>query len=136
MAGIVTTSGLTVGAVALYGQDGLPAVGSGGLAPFVSLNAASTIVNGAALDCATSHQTVSMYVTQTSTTAPTTMTVALQSSVDNTNWVTLGSSTSVAAGTVTVTSTGAPFRYVRAAITVLTGTPAALSVTASLAVAA
>ncbi len=131
-----TSSGQTIGAVTLYNQDGSPSVGSDGLMPFVSLNAASAVVNGAVLDSVTAHQTVALFITQTSTTAPTTMTVALQGSADGTNWVTLVSSTATAAGTVVINSTGSPARYFRGAITALTGTPAALSVTATVAVAA
>lgn len=84
--------------------------------PFTSLNAASAIGTGAALDNGYPRANASMVVTASA--GVTAGDVQLQGSHDGVNWVNLGAAVATAApGTFIASSAGAPMRYLRAAIT-------------------
>lgn len=85
-------------------------------APQLSLPAGSTAGNGVALD---SNGATASHTLVTATTAGITAgAVQLQGSLDNVNWVNLGAAVTLTASSVqSVSATGMPFQFVRAAVT-------------------
>jgi hypothetical protein len=103
--------------MAFYDQNGNALVGyTQGLQPLVSLSAVSATGPGTALDSVTCRGNA--VATVTASAGTTAGQVTIQGSLDNVNWVTVGSPvTTSAAGTTAVTATGQFYRFIRANVT-------------------
>jgi hypothetical protein len=120
--------------MAFYDQNGNSLVGyTQGMQPLVSLSAVSAAGPGAALDALTSRGNVIMIVT--SSAGVSAGSVQLQGSLDNANWVNIGTAVSTTTASTTfppVIATSQFVRYVRANIaTAITGGTVTVSVGAN-----
>jgi hypothetical protein len=119
--------------MAFYDQNGNALVGyTQGLQPLVSLSAVSATGPGTALDSVTCRGNAIMTVTTSAGVSA--GSVQMQGSLDNTNWVNVGSavSTTSANTTTAVVATSQFYRFYRANIaTVITGGTVTVSVGAN-----
>lgn len=86
-----------------------------------TLNAVTANTTGTTVDAGSAHSNWTAVAVAGS--SPTAGTITLELSLDNTTWVSSGSTNSIlAAGTYSIFSTGKPARYARVSLTNLSGT--------------
>lgn len=94
-------------------------VSTGTLVSSVTLNAVTGNATGTTVDTGAAHANCTVVCVGTSTL---TGTITIEGSLDNTTWVSTGTTVNLtAAGTVTASSTGKAFRYYRASLSASAG---------------
>lgn len=94
-------------------------VSSGQITATTTLSAVTGNATGTAVDCGSAHANCTVVCVGTSTLAGT---ITIEGSLDNTTWVSTGSTVALtAAGTVTATSSAKAFRYYRASLSASSG---------------
>jgi hypothetical protein len=89
-------------------------VSTGQLVASTTLSAVTTNATGSAVDCGSAHANCTVVGVGTATL---TGTITIEGSVDNTTWVSTGTTVALtAAATVTASSSGKAFRYYRASL--------------------
>lgn len=113
-------NGAAVGSLDAFGNLTAISVNNGQGTAYTTLNAATTNATGTALDCTASHQVCTFVAVGTGTLAGT---LTLEGSLDNTTWVSTGTTLALTAAlTGTASSTGKAFRYYRVSLSGASGT--------------
>jgi hypothetical protein len=116
----IDVGGVAVGATDSFGNPQALSVSNGQTTAWTTLNAATGNATGTALDCQSSHQVTTFVAVGTGTLAGT---LTLEMSLDNTTWVSSGTTLALTAAlTGTATSTGKAARYYRVSLSGATGT--------------